>query len=224
MITVLIARDPSLVHLAASTPLCAAPDLWVLGTVADGVGVAQAVSILRPDVLMLDSMRLSLSAVEVTQQVTGRCARTRVVIVSTHGEQTSLIRALRSGVAGVVLRPFDPAELMHAVRAAANGGHHLSPRLWQALEKRTDKIRGSEALAARLTVAEHQLLELVAAGHSAIGMSVRLSLARTVAAARCRTLMQKLGLRTPPDLVVYALRWQVVAGRQRGPGPPWNLH
>jgi len=164
MITVLIAHDPSLVRLDRSTPLCDAPDLWVLGTVADHLGVIPAVHILQPDVLVLDSMRLSLSALEVTQQVTARGVHTHVVIVSMHAEQTSLIRALRSGVAGVVCRPFDRTELIHAVREAANGRHYLSPRLWHTLEWYAERMRNTATANARLTAVERWILELVAAG------------------------------------------------------------
>jgi DNA-binding NarL/FixJ family response regulator len=223
MITVLIAHDPSLVHLDPSTPLCDAPDLWVLGTVADHLGVIRAVHILQPDVLVFESMRLSLNAVEVTEQVTTRGVHTHVVIVSMHAEQTSLIRALRSGVAGVVLRPFDRAELIHAVREAANGRHHLSLRLWRTIEERAEKMRNTVTAAARLTAVERRVLELVAAGHSVSGMSARLSLPRTTIEAHGKTLMRKLGLRTHRDLAVYALRWHIVAAQQCSPASPRDL-
>lgn len=223
MITVLIAHDPSPVRLDPSTLLCDTPDLWVLGTVADHLGVIRAVHILQPDVLVIESMRLSLSAVEVTQQVTARGVQTRVVIVSMHAEQTSLIRALRSGVAGVVLKPSDPAEVIHAVREAANGRYYLSPRLRHTLEGYAERVRNSATADARLTAVERRILELVATGHNVIGISVRLSLTRTAVEAHRRTLMQKLGLRTQTDLAVYALRWRSAVAQRRGPASPLDL-
>jgi len=223
MITVLIAHDPSPVRLDPSTLLCDTPDLWVLGTVADHLGVIRAVHILQPDVLVLESMRLSLSAVEVTQQVTARGVQTRVVIVSMHAEQTSLIRALRSGVAGVVLKPSDPAEVIHAVREAANGRYYLSPRLRHTLERYAERVRNSATADPRLTAVERRILELVATGHNVIGISVRLSLTRTAVEAHRRTLMQKLGLRTQTDLAVYALRWRSAVAQRRGPASPLDL-
>jgi DNA-binding NarL/FixJ family response regulator len=218
MITVLIAQDASLAHLDPRTPLCGARGLWVLGTVADRSGVVQAVHILQPDVLVFESMRLSMSAVEVTQQVTAAGAHTHhVVIVSMRAAQTALIRTLRSGVSGVVLRPFEPDELIHAVREAARGGHHLSPRLWRILEGRAEEIRNTVTVAAGLTAIERRILGLAAAGYGAAGMSARLARPRPVIEVRRKKLMQKLGLRTRRDLAVYALRWQIVAAQQCGP-------
>ncbi len=224
MITVLIAHDPSPVPLAPSTPLCDTPDLWVLGTVADHLGVIRAVHILQPDVLVFESMRLSLSAVEVTQQVTARGVHTHVVIVSMRAGQTSLIRALRSGVAGVVLRSSDPAELIHAVREAANGRYYLSPRLWHTLGGYAERMRNTATADAGLTAVERRILELVAAGHSATRISERLSLTRSAVEAHCRTLMRRFGLRTRTDLAVYALRRHVAVARLHTPATPRDLH
>jgi two-component system, NarL family, response regulator NreC len=196
----------------------------VLGTVVDHLGVIRAVHILQPDVLVLESMRLSLSAVEVTQQVTARGVHTHVVIVSMHAEQTSLIRALRSGVAGVVLKRSDPAELIHAVRAVANGQYYLSPRLWHALEGYAERMRNTGTADARLTVVERRILELVATGHRATRISMRLSLTRTAVEAHCRALMRKFGLRTHTDLAVYALRRRVAVAQLHTPATPRDLH
>jgi DNA-binding NarL/FixJ family response regulator len=217
MITVLIARDTSLVHVDPSTPLCEARGLWVLGTVADHSEVIRAVHILQPDVLVIESMRLSASAVKVTQQITAGGVHTRVVIVSMRAAQASLTRTLRSGVAGVVLRPFERDELVHAVREAANGRHHLSPRLWRALEGQAEKMRNAVTVPAGLSAIERRILGLAAAGHGATGMSARLSMPRPAIEGCRRTLMQKLGLRTHRDLAVYALRWHIVAAQQSSP-------
>jgi DNA-binding NarL/FixJ family response regulator len=151
MITVLIAYDGSLNHFAATTPVQTEPDVWVMGTVTDDSGVIPAVHILEPDVLVFESMRLSLSAVEITHYVTARGLPTRVVIVSTQVEHASLIGALRSGVAGVVLRPFDRAELVHAVREAAAGRYYLSPKLWCTLSAYAERMCDTSTARARLT-------------------------------------------------------------------------
>jgi DNA-binding NarL/FixJ family response regulator len=223
MITVLIAHEGPLVHLDPSTPLCEARDLWVLGTVTDHSGVVQAVDILRPDVLVFESVWLGASAVEVAQQVTAGGVRTHVVIVSMRVAQGSLIRTLRSGVSGVVLRPFERAELIHAVREAANGRHHLSPRLGFMLQGRAERMRNAVAMAGGLTAIERRILGLVAAGHGTAGLSVRLSVPRPAVEGHCKTLMQKLGLQTRRDLALYALRWHIVTAQQWNPASPQDL-
>jgi two-component system nitrate/nitrite response regulator NarL len=150
MITVLLAHDRSLNSLGATAALQSEPDVWVMGTVTDHLGVSAAVHILEPDVLVFESMRLSLTAVETAHYVTAHGLPTRVVIVSTQVGQVSLIRALRSGVAVVVLRPFDRPELVHAVREAAAGRYYLSPKLWCALSAYAERMRDTSTAHARL--------------------------------------------------------------------------
>ena len=215
MITVLIAYDGSLSHFAATTPVQSGPDLWVIGTVTNDLGVIPALHILEPDVLVFESMQSSLRAIQATQYVTARALHTRVVIVSTQVEQVSLIRALRSGVAAIVLRPFDRTELVHAVREAAAGRYYLSPKLWRALEGYAERMCDTAATRAKLTAVEYRLLELFAAGHDMSEITARLSLTRATVEAYRQTLMRKLGLRTQTDLAVYALCWGVAAAQQR---------
>ena len=216
MITVLIAQDPSLDSSEPRTTLCDAPDLFVLGTV-EHQGLTQAVHTLQPDILVLDSMRLSWSAVRDTHRVTARCVQTHVVIVSAYAEHASLMHALRSGVAGVVLRPFEQSELIHAVREVASGRYHLSPRLWRTLEAQAEQRRDTVALAVKLTAAERQVLEMVAVGIGATGIAPRPALTQAGVKACCKTLMRKLGLPTHADLFVYALHWHIAVMPQRGP-------
>jgi DNA-binding NarL/FixJ family response regulator len=224
LITVLIAYDRSLSHLSPSTFLCTEPGLQVVGTVADNLEVVPAVHILQPDVLVIESMRLGLGTIELTQDVTADGLRTRVVIVSVHVGQAFLIRALRSGAAGVVLGPFDRTEMTHAVREAAAARHYLTPRLRRALEGHAARMRNAWMADARLTIVERQILALVAAGDSVTRISVRLCLTRAAVAAHCRTLTQKLGLRTQADLAVYALRSRIAAVQRCSPAGACDLH
>jgi DNA-binding NarL/FixJ family response regulator len=223
MITVLIAYDCSLIRLDTSRSLCTEPDLQVVGTVADDLEVIPAVHSLRPDVLVIESMRLGLGTIELTQRVTAGGLHTCVVSASVHVGQAFLIRALRSGVAGVVLKPFDRTEITYAVREAAAARHYLSPRLRHTLEGRAQRMRNAWMAYARLTIVERRILALVAAGHSVTGISVQLCLTRAAAEAHRRTLMQKLGLRTQADLAVYALRWRIAAVQQRSPAGACDL-
>jgi two-component system response regulator NreC len=79
-------------------------DLRVVGEAGNGLEAARLVECLRPDVLVLDLMIPGLSGLEVTRQLAKRSPKTRVVILSMHGDKSYVLEALRNGAAGYVLK------------------------------------------------------------------------------------------------------------------------
>jgi two-component system response regulator NreC len=208
MTTIVLADDHHVVRQGLRSLLEAEPDFSVVGETGDGVGAAQLVERLRPDVLVLDLMMPGLNGLEVTRQVSQRSPQTHVVILSMHANEAHVLEALRSGAEAYVLKESTSAELVHAVREAVAGRRYLSPPLSErAIEVYMQK---AEPIALdpyeTLTAREREVLYLVAEGHTNTEIADRLFISRRTVETHRAKLMRKLGLRTQTDLISYALR------------------
>ena len=169
-IRVVLADDQEMVRIGFGMILSAADDIEVVGQCADGVEALETIRRLRPDVALLDIRMPRLDGLEVARQVIdpqGAGHATRVVIVTTFGDDDYVDRALELGAAGFLLKDSGPALLVHAVRAAAEGDSLISPQLTVPLLQRRrgrplDRPRAPGL--AQLTAREAGVTRLVARG------------------------------------------------------------
>src|SRR5579863_4054424 len=103
-ITLLLAEDHHLVRQALRTLLNTEPDFAVIGEVADGLLVTDMVERLKPDLLLLDVQMPGLDGLEVARQVRQRAPTTRILVLSMYANEAYVMRALRNGAAGYILK------------------------------------------------------------------------------------------------------------------------
>ncbi len=169
-IRVVLADDQEMVRIGFGMILSAADDIEVVGQCADGVEALETIRRLRPDVALLDIRMPRLDGLDVARQVIdpqGAGHATRVVIVTTFGDDDYVDRALELGAAGFLLKDSGPALLVAAVRAAAEGDSLISPQLTVPLLQRRrgrplDRPRAPGL--AQLTAREAGVTRLVARG------------------------------------------------------------
>src|SRR6266508_1019558 len=102
--TIVLADDHKVVRQGLRAVLEFEPDFRVIGEAGNGLDATRLVERLRPNVLVLDLMIPGLSGLEVTRQLGKRAPKTRVVILSMHGDKSYVLEALRNGAAGYVLK------------------------------------------------------------------------------------------------------------------------
>jgi DNA-binding NarL/FixJ family response regulator len=206
--TVLLADDHAVVRQGVRAVLEATSEFAVVGEVADGLQVSEAVERLRPKVLVLDLMMPGLNGLEITRQVRRRCPQTRVVILSMHADEAYVVEALRNGAAGYVLKEASTTEVAQAVREVAAGRRYLSqPLSERAIEVYAEKSQAAPLdLYETLTTREREVLQLAAEGHSSSEMAARLGISPRTADTHRANLMRKLCLQSQTELVRYALR------------------
>lgn len=206
-IHVLLADDHTLVRAGIRDLLLRLPRVEVVGEAGDGHEALRLAETIRPDVVLLDISMPGMNGLEVAGRLATLDASIRVVILSMHTSEEYVLRALRAGCAGYLLKDSAVPELELAVRAAARGEKYLSP----AVSKRVvdDYVRrtgGAMDPLDGLTPRQREILQLVAEGHSSKEIAQRLGLSyRTVEAHRAK-LMERLAVHDLAGLVRFAVR------------------
>lgn len=207
-IQIVLASDHQLIRQGLRALLEAEPGFTVAGETSDGLGVAELVERLRPDILVVDLVMPGLGGLDVTRRVKKRSPETAVVVLSLYAGEAYVLAALGSGASAYVLKDASARELIRAIRAAAAGRRHLSPPFSdQAIEAYVRRARQAavdpyETLTAR----EREVLHMAAEGLTSSRIAARLGISpRTAETHRARAL-RKLGLHSQTDLIRFALQ------------------
>jgi DNA-binding NarL/FixJ family response regulator len=210
--TIVLADDHNVVRQGLRALLETEPDFRIVGEVGDGPEAVHLVERLQPDVLVLDLMLPGLSGLEVTRLVRQGSPKTRVLILSMYADEAYVLRALKNGAAGYVLKDSSAADLVQGVREVASGRRYLSPPLSdRAIERYAQRAEGvTEDSYELLTTREREVLHLAAEGHTNAEIAARLGISPRTAETHRANLMHKLGLETQTNLVRYALRRGII--------------
>ncbi|MEW2568126.1 response regulator transcription factor [Streptomyces sp. NPDC047070] len=132
-IRLLLVDDDPLVRAGLSFMLGGADDLEIVGEGADGSEVEALVDRTRPDVVLMDIRMPTVDGLVATERLRGREEAPQVIVLTTFHADEQVLRALRAGAAGFVLKDTPPAEILHAVRRVAVGDPVLSPAVTRQL-------------------------------------------------------------------------------------------
>ncbi|MEH6377939.1 response regulator transcription factor [Streptomyces sp. KLMMK] len=171
-IRVLLVDDDPLVRAGLSFMLGGLPDILIVGEAADGSEVTALVDRHAPDVVLMDIRMPSVDGLAATEELRRREGAPEVVVLTTFHADEQVLRALRAGAAGFVLKDTPPAEIVAAVRKVAAGEPVLSPAVTQQLitrvRERERDTRGDRArtLLAALNDREREVAAGVGRGQS----------------------------------------------------------
>lgn len=218
-VTVVLADGHKLVRHGVRLLLEAEPDLDIVGEASDGPGALRLVEKLKPDVLVTCIEIPGLSGFEVTRRVAARSPRTRVVVLSMYRSGDYVLKAVRSGACGYVLKDSGVAELVRAIRKAAAGERYLTPLLSATgIENliRKARARGRQGLEI-LTAREREVLQLVVQGLSSAAIGRQLRISPRTADTHRANVIHKLGLHSRMDLIRHALQHGMVGEKRPRP-------
>jgi len=211
VIKVVLADDHQVVRQGMRVLLNAQPDIEVVGEAADGLELVGLVWKLRPDVVISDIAMPNLNGIEATGQIHKRYPETHVIILSMHSASPYVIRALRSGALGYLLKDDDIEIVIQAVRTVAKGTRYLSAQVSaQVIDTFLSGQDPSQTLEERLTEREREILQLVGEGNTSAQIAQKLNISpRTVEKHRAN-LMSKLRLNSHADVVRFAIQQGIV--------------
>jgi DNA-binding NarL/FixJ family response regulator len=190
------------------------PDLVVAGEAEDGRQAVSLSASLKPDVAVLDIGMPNLNGIEAAKQITDGESGAAVVILSMHADETYILRALKAGARGYLLKDSAEADLVRAIQSVAEGKSFFSPVVSKVLlEDYVKKLQrtGSEDSYDLLTPREREILQLVAEGKSNKEVANLLHLSVYTVETHRANIMEKLKLKSVPELILYAVRKGIIS-------------
>lgn len=212
-IRILLADDHELVRKGLRLLLERQPHLEVVGEAADGREAVRLAEELAPDLVIMDIAMPQLNGLDAATQIVRREARTQVVILSMHSDESYLARALNAGAKGYLLKDSAEADLLRAVEAVAQGRPFFSPAITATLLEdymRQLQQRGLQDSYDLLTDREKEILQLLAEGKSNKEVATLLDLSPYTVETHRTHLMQKLNLHNTAEIVLYAVRKKII--------------
>jgi DNA-binding NarL/FixJ family response regulator len=204
---VLLADDHNLVRAGMRALLRELPGVEVVAETGDGREALRLVREHRPDIALIDISMPGLNGLEAAARIAHDHPATRVIIVSMHGDDESVRRALVAGAAGYLLKNSDRAELELALRAVTRGDTWLSPSLTKrVVAAYTQGASPDDGPLTVLTPRQREVLQLVAEGYSNKEIASRLNVTPKTVETHRTELMERLGIRGVASLVRYAIQ------------------
>ncbi|MEW2034308.1 response regulator transcription factor [Streptomyces roseifaciens] len=197
--------------------LSADPGIEVVAEAADGHEAVEAARAHRPDVALLDIRMPRLDGLAACEEIRRSAPGTAVAILTTFSEDAYVSRALGGGATGFLLKSGDPYELMAGVRAVADGGAYLSPKVALHVIAELGGERLTRAAAARariagLTAREREVLALLGEGLSNAGIGRRLHLVEGTVKGYVSAVLDRLGAGNRVQAAIVAHEAGLVTG------------
>jgi DNA-binding NarL/FixJ family response regulator len=208
-VRILLADDHVLFRAGLRRILEERPGFTVIAETSSGIEAVELAAGHLPDVAIVDIGLKELNGIDVTAQIIARSRQTAVMILSMHSDERYIIRAVRSGALGYLLKDSVEGGLIRAVEQVHRGRPHFSPAVAKTLqerESRDPKLGNIDDPYESLTERERQLYHLLAEGNSSKQIAARLGISvHTVETHRTR-IMEKLEIHGLAELVLSAVR------------------
>jgi len=211
---VLLADDHIVMRSGLRALLERQPDMEVVGETENGRETAALAASLRPDVVVMDVGMPVLNGIEATQTIVTQCSSTAVVVLSMHADESYVMRALKAGARGYLLKDSAAEDLIGAIQAVAQGKSFFSPKVSRILAEdyvRVLKQKGEVDTYDLLTLREREILQLLAEGKSNKEVATDLNISPYTVETHRSHILEKLNLHNSAELVLYAVRKGIIS-------------
>lgn len=206
---VLLADDHSVMRTGLRALLERQTDLEIVGETANGRETVEQASALKPDVVVMDVGMPLLNGIEATRMIVSEHPATAVVILSMHADESYVMRALKAGAKGYLLKDSAPADLIGAIHAVSQNKSFFSPQVSRILAEdyvRVLKQKGAVDSYDLLTGREREVLQLLAEGKANKEVATTLNISPYTVETHRSHILEKLNLHNPAELILYAVR------------------
>lgn len=214
---IIIADDHAVVRTGFSMILNYQDDMEVVATAADGVEAYQKVMTHKPDVLIMDlSMPPGESGLIATSKISESFPDTKILILTMYDDEEYLFHVLRNGAKGYILKNAPDDQLILAVRTVYNGETYIDIKMTTSLvnefvnNSKNDNAPTNDPFKI-LSKRELEVLPLVAKGYGNKEIAEKLFVSVKTVEVHKTHIMQKLNLKTKPELVEYAIKKKLVS-------------
>ena len=212
---IIIADDHAIVRSGFSMILNFQKDMEVIAMAADGIEAYQMVAKHQPDVLLLDlSMPPGESGLVATGKIKEDFPETKILVLTMHDDEEYLFHVLKNGASGYMLKSAPDEELLQAIRVIHNGGTYIHPKMATSLVRelvnKDHKVKESDPFEL-LSKREIEVLPLVAKGYGNKEIAQKLFISVKTVEAHKAKIMEKLQLKSRPELVEYVLKKKLLS-------------
>jgi two-component system response regulator NreC len=213
---IVIADDHAVVRTGFTMILNYQEDMEVVGTAADGVEAYQKVMKYKPDVLIMDlSMPPGESGLIATSKITESFPDTKILILTMYDDEEYLFHVLRNGAKGYILKNAPDEQLILAIRTVFKGETYVDMKLTTSLVNEFVNNSGHDKQATTdpykiLSKREIEILPLIAKGYGNKDIAEKLFVSVKTVEAHKTHIMQKLELKSKPELVEYAMKKKLI--------------
>src|SRR4029077_6247218 len=211
-IRILLADDHALVRAGIRTLLEKIPNVEVVGEASTGRQALEMVKTRLPNLVFMDIAMAELGGLEALPRITKDFPSVKVIILSAHANEEYVIRALRGGAAGYMLKDAATTELELAITSVSEDKTYLSPSISRpVIDSYLERVGGQLSPLEQLTPRQREILQLIAEGKNTKDIASGLDVSvKTIESHRLQ-LMERLNIHDIPGLVRYAIRSGLVS-------------
>jgi DNA-binding NarL/FixJ family response regulator len=213
-IRILLADDHNIMRRGLRLLLEKQPGFEVVSEASDGREAVERAEATNPDVAVLDIAMPNMSGIEAAQRITALLPHAGIIILSMHSDEGYVLRVLKAGAKGYLLKDSAENDLIEAIKAVSQGKAFFSPEISKLLAEdyvREVKKRGAEDSYELLTAREREILHLLAEGKSNKDIATSLNLSLYTVETHRRNLQDKLNLHSLAELILYAVRKGIIS-------------
>lgn len=201
-IRILVVDDHPLFRDGIAALISGQRDMQIVAEAADGGEAIARTREHRPDVILMDLQMAGMTGLDATMSICAEYPDTRIVVLTTYSGDVQVLRALKAGARGYLLKSLAAKELLETIRAVHAGRKTLSPEIsYQLAEHATDDS---------LTPAELVVLRQLAAGNANKEIAAQLSISEEGVKGRVRSILLKLGAKDRTHAVVIGIRRGII--------------
>jgi NarL family two-component system response regulator LiaR len=202
-VRVLVADDHAVVREGLRTFLRLQAGIEVVGEAGDGAEAVAEAHRLGPDVVLMDLVMPGVDGIEAMRRIRDERPQTRVIVLTSFGDEDRLLPAVRAGAAGFLLKSAQPQEVVRAIRAAYDGDAVIDPK---AAGKLLDALAAEPPDGHTLTPRELEVLSLLCRGLSNKRIASELGLSEKTVKAHTGHIFGKLGVTDRTQAALIAVR------------------
>jgi DNA-binding NarL/FixJ family response regulator len=213
-IRILLADDHRVLRAGLKLLLERQTGFDVVAEASDGRQAVELVESHAPDIVLLDIAMPGFNGIEAARQINSHYPGVGIIILSMHADESYLLRALKSGAKGYLLKDAGEEDVIQAVRAVSDGKAFFSPVISKLLVEdyvRQLQQQGHEDVYDLLTPREREITQLLAEGKTSKDVAAILFLSPHTVDTHRKTIFQKLNVHSVPELMLYAMRKGIIS-------------
>jgi len=210
---VLIADDHGVVRKGLRLLLQQYSEIEVVGEAANGREAVRLAGELAPDIVLMDIAMPLLNGIDAAEQIRKAGSQAGIIMLTMHADESYVLRALNAGVKGYLLKESAEEDLFRAIKAVSQDRPFFSPAITQTFLEDYMRVLKQEGLSDSfelLTAREREVLQLLAEGKSNKEVAAILDVSLYTVESHRTNLMQKLNLHNTAEIVLYAVRKNLV--------------